>query len=399
MAKRSRWNSWVVIGAGHGGQALAAYLALRGEKVSLYNRSPEPIEVIRRRGGIKLEGALSGLARLECASCDLEEVLDGARIVLVVIPASAHRQLARAMAPYLQADQTIVLNPGRTLGAVEFSHVLREAGAPPAITVAETDTFVFASRRVEPGVSHINRVKRRVRVAALPAYRTAAVLNTLRRVLPQFVAARNVLETGICNIGSIFHPAPTILNSGWIESSVAFDYYHDGISPGVARALERLDSERLEIARAYSVKASPAKVWLASVYGSPGDSLHKAIQSTRAYRGLRAPRSLEHRYIFEDVPASLVPLTDLARVAGQRAHVMESIIILAGALAGVDWWLKGRTLASVGLGGLGVADIIDFVNVGLRKVPHHHEEPRSVGDLGPEVVAEADAPAFLPEVP
>jgi len=399
MAKRSQWDTWVVVGAGHGGQALAAYLALRGEKVSLYNRSPEPIEAIRRRGGIKLGGSLGGTARLNQATSDLEEALDGARVVLVAVPASAHRQLARAMAPYLQADQIVVLNPGRTLGVVEFSHVLREAGAPPGITVAETDTFIFASRRVEPGVSHIHRVKKRVRLAALPAYRTGPVLRVLRRVLPQMVPARNVLETGICNIGAVFHPAPTLLNAGWIESSISFDYYHDGISSSVARALERLDAERLAIAEAYSVQAVPAKVWLATVYGSTGDSLHKAIQNTKAYRGLKAPKSLQHRYICEDVPASLVPLADLARTAGLRAHVIEAVITVAGAVAGVDWWLKGRTLASVGLGGMGVEDIIDFVNVGLRKVPHHHEIPRPAGEPGTEVATEAEAPAFAPEVP
>ncbi|HCW51662.1 MAG TPA: NADP transhydrogenase subunit alpha [Clostridiales bacterium] len=394
---RSKRVSWAVIGAGHGGQALAAYLALKGEKVSLHNRSAGPVEAIRRQGGIRLRGAVTGFARLEVVSSDMEEALDGVRVILVTVPASAHRDLARAMAPYLQAGQIIILNPGRTLGAVEFQHVLRENGAPPGLTVAETETFIFASRRVEPGVSRINRVKRKVHLAALPAYRTASVLRQVRHVLPQFVAAANVLETGLSNIGAIFHPAPTLLNAGWIESASQFDYYHQGITRGVARALERVDEERLAIAESYRVRAVPARRWLAAVYGTRADDLYTAIQRTKAYGGLKSPASLEHRYVFEDVPMSLVPLADLARAAGRSAPVMESLITIACALTGVDWVKKGRTLASVGLGGMGVEEIIDFVKVGLRKVPH--TQTRTTSSWNGETVA-SDAEAFMgPDAP
>jgi opine dehydrogenase len=387
MPGKSSWERWAVIGSGHGGQALAAYLALKGERVNLYNRTPAALEPIRRRGGIRVEGAVSGLGRIDVASSDLDEVLEGVRVIMVVVPASAHGELARAMAPYLQTGQTVVLNPGRTLGAVEFAHNLREWGGPPGVLVAEADTFVFASRRLEPGVSRINRVKKRVRLAALPAYRTGSAVRFLRKAFPQFVAARNVLETGVSNIGAVFHPAPTLLNSGWIESAMGFDYYHDGISPGVARVLEALDRERLEVARAYGLSVVPVKGWLASVYGSSGESLHKAIQSTKAYRGLKAPASLEHRYLHEDVPASLVPLVDLGRTAGRRARMMESLITLAEAITGVDWWRTGRTLASVGLGDLSVPEIVEYVNVGLRRVPH--PLPRAVSNQTEEYGSES----------
>jgi glycerol-3-phosphate dehydrogenase len=43
-----------VIGAGHGGKAMAADLAARGYAVRLYNRSYPNIEEIAVRGGIEL---------------------------------------------------------------------------------------------------------------------------------------------------------------------------------------------------------------------------------------------------------------------------------------------------------------------------------------------------------
>lgn len=346
---------------------MAAYLALAGEEVRLYNRTPDRLDGIRRSGGIHLEGALTGFGAPAMVTSNLAEALPGATVVMVVVPASAHRELARKMAPWLEAGQAVILNPGRTLGSAEFSHELRWAGGPPDVLVAETDTFVFASRWIESGRSRVSRVKKRVRLAALPATRVGEVLRKVRKAFPQLVPATNIIETGICNLGSVFHPAPTLLNAGWIESQHPFDHYHQGITPSVARALEALDAERLAIAQAYRVKALSAKRWLSSVYGSKGRTLHGAIQSTSAYVGLKAPPSLEHRYLFEDVPASLVPLTELARVAGHRARVMESLVTLASAITGVDWVERGRTLESVGLADMGVVEILEYVNSGLKR--------------------------------
>ena len=46
---------YTVIGAGHGGKAMAAHLAVMGFDVTLYNRSQDKIAAIETRGGIMLE--------------------------------------------------------------------------------------------------------------------------------------------------------------------------------------------------------------------------------------------------------------------------------------------------------------------------------------------------------
>ncbi|HAE57939.1 MAG TPA: NADP transhydrogenase subunit alpha, partial [Anaerolineae bacterium] len=51
---------YTVIGAGHGGKAMTAHLALMGFKVTLYNRTFERIQVIKKRGGLDLESGEHG---------------------------------------------------------------------------------------------------------------------------------------------------------------------------------------------------------------------------------------------------------------------------------------------------------------------------------------------------
>ena len=55
---------FAVIGAGHGGKAMAAYLALKDYMVNLYNRTYSKIEPIVKMKGIELEGEVNGFGRL-----------------------------------------------------------------------------------------------------------------------------------------------------------------------------------------------------------------------------------------------------------------------------------------------------------------------------------------------
>ena len=242
-----------VIGAGNGGQAMAGFLALKGFGVNLWNRSGSKVNLLNKIGGIVLEGQVTGFATPNLMTSDIGEAVHGARLIMVTVPASGHRDVAAQMAPYLSDGQIIVLNPGRTGGALEFRQVLLKNNCNCDVTIVETSTFIYASRTTAEGVSHIYGIKQRVPVAALPATRTIEVLRVLRKAYPQFIPAENVLFTGFDNIGAVFHPLPVLLNAGRIESKVAYEHYRDGVTPSVARVLEALDRERLAIARAFGV--------------------------------------------------------------------------------------------------------------------------------------------------
>ena len=60
-------QNYTVIGAGHGGKAMAAHLALMGFRVTLFNRTPERVAAIKARRGIDLESYEGGPARLRPA--------------------------------------------------------------------------------------------------------------------------------------------------------------------------------------------------------------------------------------------------------------------------------------------------------------------------------------------
>ena len=361
-------NRYVVLGAGHGGKAMAAHLALMGFEVALWNRTPEHIYVIKERGGIDLESPErlpSGFGELALVTADIGEALEFADVVMVVVPSSAHVDIARWAAPHLQDCHIVVLNPGRTLGAIEFERTIRQEGCKTRPLIAETETLIYASRSDGPAQARIFSIKETVPLAALPANRTPEVLEALRPAYPQFIDGFSVLHTGLNNMGAIFHPALTLLNAGRIESTRGdFQFYIEGVTPSMARVLEVLDRERVTVASALGIRARTALEWLKMAYDATGDDLYEAIHNQPGYYGIKAPALLNHRYITEDVPMSLVPIASLGQQYGVSVRGIDAIIRLACIIHRTDYWRRGRTTEKLGIRDLSVGELTQYVMEG-----------------------------------
>ncbi len=355
---RKKRLTFAVLGAGHGGMAMAGHLGIMGFRVNLFNRTPARLEPIKRRGAIEViahdgEEIPRGIGPLALATSDIEEAISGVDVVMVVVPATGHAWLAEQMAPHLTDGQMVVLNPGRTGGALEVHHIFREKGVTADVVVAEAQTLLYASRAVNPAQVQIFRVKNSVPVAAIPAHRTPDVVKALSRPFSQFIPGDNVIKTGMDNIGAVFHPAVTVLNSARIESTRGeFEYYVDGITTAVAQVLEAIDRERVAVGASMGFNCMTAREWLYVAYDAVGQSLHDAIRANRGYYGINAPPHLHHRYLTEDVPMSLIPIASIGELVGSPCPTIRTIIHLANLMHGCDYWETGRTVERLGLAGL-----------------------------------------------
>ncbi len=65
------------------------------------------------------------------------------------------------MAPYLEDGQIIVLNPGRTGGALEVYATIKKDYPEKNIVVAEAQTFIYACRATSPTNAHIFKSKKK----------------------------------------------------------------------------------------------------------------------------------------------------------------------------------------------------------------------------------------------
>src|SRR5699024_10187567 len=90
-----------ILGAGNGGFAFAGYLGLKGHKVRLFEvpQFGENLKEVKRAGGIEVTrttegfGGVEGFGKVDKATTDIEEAIDGVELILVVVPAYAHRDI------------------------------------------------------------------------------------------------------------------------------------------------------------------------------------------------------------------------------------------------------------------------------------------------------------------
>jgi len=350
--------TFCVLGAGAGGMAMAAHLALTGCRVNLFTRNPERLAPVRTTGGIAVTGEIQGFATLNRVTTHVAEAIQEVDVLMAVVPATAHQSIAQLVAPHIRDGQILILNPGRTGGTLEVARVLRSASPQVRPYLGEAQTLLYASRLTNPAQVHIFQVKNSVPLATLPAYTVADVLPVIRAALPQFVPGDNVLKTSLDNIGAVFHPAIAILNAARIENECGdFEFYAEGVTPSVAAVLEAIDRERVAVAGALGIRANSAREWLYLAYDAAGKTLLDAMRANPGYRGIKAPNRLEHRYITEDVPTSLVPIASIGESFGVPTPTIRAIIHLASTMHGVDYWAEGRTVERLGIAGMSVKDL------------------------------------------
>lgn len=332
----------LICGGGHQGVAMAAHFSLSGLSVGLWNRTARNIQRIMDTRTIHCDGVVEGEARIDAVSDQIGDVI--ADFIIIAAPSLAHRDIARRLAPYVHRHMSIVLMPGRTFGAVEFLETLKEAGAKEMPQIAETQTIVYTCRRQGDQGVRIFALKQKVLIAALKESSMDHIMQGMPACLaPHFEITDSIAKTSMANVGMILHCAPVLMNTGWIEFEAAdFAYYHQGISPTVAHFLEKLDRERLAIAKAAGHPVESVLAWLRRSYETEGETLYAAIQNNTRYSGIDAPTSMDTRYILEDVPNGLVPIEYLGQELGVPTPHMTAIIDLASLVYERDFRAQGR---------------------------------------------------------
>jgi opine dehydrogenase len=353
-----------VLGAGNAGHTAAAHLALRGYRVRLASRDPARVAAARERGGVELTGvAGEGVGRLELATADLGEALDGAQLVMLTVAGPGIEDYARRLAPLLRPDQLVFLNPGQVGGALQLVRALRAAGHGDRLRVAQGNTLTYGCRVVAPARAWAYVLVQEVYFAAVPAADTPAALAALAPLYPALQASPDVLHAGLHYMNCVLHAPGMVCNAGWVEHARGgFRYYYEGTTPAVARVIETVDAERMGLLAALGLSGTPfIDQFYRAGYTTEAAwrtrSVHRAFQESEPNKPRPAPETLHHRYMEEDLPFGLVPMSELARVAGATMPTVDALIQVGSALMGTDYRATGRTAARMGLAGLTADDI------------------------------------------
>jgi opine dehydrogenase len=226
-----------------------------------------------------------------------------------------------------------------------------------------------------PASVNVMGVMRSLPFAAFPGRAQEELFELLGPLYPSLVQASHVLETGFLDINAVEHPPQIICNAGWVEHTRgAYLFYYEGTTPSVGRVIDTLDRERIAVAEAAGVPTKPfVQVFQEMGYTTEDaarvGTAHAALQESAPNRWIRGPKSLDHRYLHEDVGWGLVPWSELGRSLGVPTPVMDGLITLGSTLNGRDYRAEGLTLDRLGLAGRRPEELAGYLRNGIGGPP------------------------------
>jgi opine dehydrogenase len=352
-----------IIGAGNGGHAMAAHKTLDGFEVNLFElpKFASNIHQLLDTQQITVEWSKrKETVRISKVTTDIATAIKGVQIIFVVTPAFGHKTIAELG------------------GSLEFASIFKTGGVNKNVLLCECCTLPYGTRLDGPAHVLIHCEAVSLPTGVFPSIQTDEAISKLQEIYPKIIPTANVLEAALNNPNPIVHPAATLLSISRIEYSEGdFYLYREAMTPAVARTFEALEQERFAILDRLGLKFyhySNLNLQDCNL-GETIEECHERILNTtmdaafgvnsiQAGTEMKGPKSMQDRFITEDVPYGLVLLSTLGRFLSIPTPISDAIINLSGAINRTDYWSAGRGVNDLGLGGMSKKEIQVFLRVG-----------------------------------
>ena len=344
-----------IVGAGNSAHALASYLVQQGHDVHIYARNLSKLQHLVEERAVRATGRVEGTFPLCEVGSDPKAFAEACSTIFVCTTTNDYTDVVAQIGPYLNCGQEVVLFSSKFGGSLLVEHQLhrmRKLG----IKVVETDAL-FACRLQEDGSIWVRGIKEWTLFSSPRSSQTEANREIVGRFFPNLEAAQNLVQRGLTDFGALTHALTVLVNLNSIDRKDSFLFYHEGFTERTVALLEKMEKEFRAVAEAYDTTTLPASQILNRYYGCQTSSLLEAMRTVPNYRFSVSPESLHTRYIHEDVPCTLVPVSQLARLADVPVPVIDSVIAMASVIAGEEFMETGRTLDRLGWGDYGAQEI------------------------------------------
>jgi opine dehydrogenase len=340
-----------VLGAGNGACAIAAHLCLQGNIVNLFEvpELGESFKPISEKREIVISGkAENGVAKLNRATTDIGEAVKDVDMIFISVPAFGYERMSQLLVPFLTPGQLVFFLPGCFATFVLLGQMKRQ-GVNHDITIAECVTLPYGARLKKRNEVKIEGTAILLPVGVFPAKRTESTVSRLQAYYPEIVGCENVLNAALNNLNPMVHPAPMVLSASSVQGREGFCLYRDALTEGVKRVMIASDKERIEVRKALGLSAPHYGYRTLDSFNVFEDFFGSGSLTEIAYQ-LEGPSSMKNRYVTEDVPYGLALYSVLGKKVGVKTPIIDSIIELAGAINGENYWETGENIRTAHLG-------------------------------------------------
>jgi len=373
-----------ILGAGNAGQTHAFHLSLKGHEICLwehpdFSKALDPIkqndntiEAVGefKKGDLTIKSALSGSAKIAKITSDIKEAMAWSDIIIMPVPAFAQGNVFKQIMFHLHDGHIITTLPGNEASLL-FAKMMREAKITTDVIFCEGASIPYACRIVGPAKIFIGGFKDAFEFGVFPANRTQEAVKIMQAILPlKLDIKKNVIEVHFYNLNMIVHPSTATLNMGAFESrNGEFYFYKEGMSESTSKVQQKIDDERIAIGEEFGFKLDSFIKLIKEWYNIDAKTIHEFSQVTPIHNafGHDAPKSPKERYISEDTPYLLVTMHEYGELARIKHPAIRSIIEIDNIYNDTDYFTHGRTLASLGLAGMSIKQILAYADTGKLK--------------------------------
>jgi opine dehydrogenase len=194
------------------------------------------------------------------------------------------------------------------------------------------------------------------------------LIDELRQIHPYRRVYKDTLEAGLSIVNPAVHSGPCLLSITAIENwpKRPFFLYEHGVTPASCKVNLQIDHERKEIGRKLGYTLTPIEDFSGLKPGYSWQELYMSIHGNISLTPISGPHDIMSRYFTEDAPYGLVPWSHLGKAVGVKTPVIDSIINLYNIVHERNWWADGRSAADLGLAGMSVPQIKEYVATGRR---------------------------------
>lgn len=392
-----------VLGAGAVGKTVAADCKLAGREVRLYSRSKKSIQYIEKTG-ILLDGiqrnlygfSRSGKAYLDVVSNNMEEVVKGAKIIVISIPALSHEYYLKQLVPLLE-DGMVIHTFTDNYASILLRKFMRECNIEKDIIIGGWSSAPYGTRIEKVcgfWTNHVGVKYRAIslRGASLPMCDIDDFMESTK-YLPCMdsvtqgdgvVRGDTMLDIGFSNVNPVIHVPASLLGVSSMENwslvygnaPDSYSMYSHGLCPSICKVQYQFYKEECKIAEAigidypkydYDMFFSRRSILTQEYMGLDDNGKDNVVfpLDKPCDEGNTGPNNINHRYITEDIPVGCKIYHELGKRYNVPTPIIDSMITLGGAMHEKSFFDSIYDLDYLGIGNLSHEELMNYLYDGI----------------------------------
>jgi len=350
-----------IIGGSNGGYAAAADLTLQGHEIFFWQRSKERTSKLIKNNNIILLQDQNGNKKTKihqiCKS--INHAIKNSEIIIILLPAFTHKDIAKIIGPLLQPNQIVFLPPG-SFGSWIFANQSKNKN----VCFAESGTLPYLTRKKNYNTISITTRASKLPTGVYPNKKYKKVIKKLKTIYPSIKYCGDILSAALMNAGPIIHPPLIILNAGPLEHFSKWDIHNEGTQKSIQKIIYSLDNERITLRKKLNYKAPhfPIKDHYENkgIKWMYGNLAHDKLVSSKHWR--EHIDLYSHRYIIEDIKEGLVFMYSLAVKLNIKVPITSSLLDISSVILKEDIKKTGRTLKNLKINNVSIPKLKKVLN-------------------------------------